>query len=89
MAEKVEGINCPAFEWTPIVEDEPAAFFQWRDRMATGKCTFGATAPDVDTLDYWTVWPRSPQNFNELSSGVKIWAMPIGGADQIMEVITQ
>lgn len=88
MAETVTMVPCISGEWTLIADNKSAVAFQWRDDTAYGKWTFGSTLPDAETDDFWTLRPKAPQSLNQLSSGVKIWAMPFGSEDLDMEVVT-
>jgi hypothetical protein len=85
MSESTPSISCPADEWTLVSDGNTGISFKWREEMVYGKWTFGAVMPDVDTLDYWTFGPKAPQNLNDLSVGAKIWVMPEGGEDLVLE----
>lgn len=89
MVATVTAITCPAGEWTLISDGKASVAFQWRGEGAFGRWVIGqAAAPAVDTTHYMTIRPKSPQSLNDLALGDKVWAMPEGGASQIMEVIT-
>ena len=88
MAEHITAVTCVAGDWTLVASNVSLACFQWRSEIAVGKWTFGASKPELDTEDYWTLRARTPQSLNELSTGTQIWAMPLGSAPQVMEVVT-
>jgi hypothetical protein len=90
MAETVTAVDCPAGEYTLIAEDVASVAFQWREDLpsAYGRWTFAASQPSDDIEDYWTLRPKQPANLNGLSVGVKVWAMPVGSDDLVMEVVT-
>jgi hypothetical protein len=87
MAETTPAVTCVADDWTLVSDGNTSIAFKWREEMVIGKWTFGAVKPDLDTIHYWTFGPKAPQNLNDLSAGARIWAMPIGGDDLVLETV--
>ena len=88
MASTVTAVTCAAAAWTLISEANVSVAFEWRSETGYGKWHIGQTEPDVDTIHYKTLRPKSPQSLNDLSIADKVWAQPFGTDDLIMEVIT-
>jgi hypothetical protein len=87
MAESTPAVICPAGEWTLISDGNASISFQWRDDDAIGRWTFSDTTPAIGTADFVTLRPKQPANINQLSSGARIWVLPEGTSDRVVETI--
>lgn len=88
MAEGNIAVPCPAGEYTLIVSGKASVSFSIREESRYGRWKFAASQPDVDTIHYKTLRPRSSENFNDLSISAKIWFRPEGDQDLTIEVVT-
>lgn len=92
MALDIEGIECPAGEWTLIADAPESCVFKIRG-LGTAYLAKGATAPGGDPpsafIHFWTLQSRRPTPaLSGLSSGDRLWVFPAGEDDMIIEVMS-
>ncbi|MDB5582845.1 MAG: hypothetical protein JWR80_8021 [Bradyrhizobium sp.] len=88
MAATTIDVSCPPNQWTLLATSVASVSFEWRSETGYGKWHIGQTMPDAETTAYKTIRPKAPQSLNDLSIADKVWAMPYGDAELVMEVIT-
>jgi hypothetical protein len=76
MGVKTPSIVCAPGEWTEIANGYAQISFQLRGETDIARYHMGTDEPDIDTTDYWTLRPKSPQNYLNLAEGMKIWVRP-------------